>query len=49
MSIGNFKPFENYGIDLKSLKRIYNTQGITFKEKKQALATLICEAKEILK
>ena len=44
-----FKPFENYGIDLKSLKRIYNTQGITFKEKKQALATLICEAKEILK
>lgn len=48
-----FKPFENYGIDVKELKRIYNTQWITFKEKKQALATLICEAKakakEILK
>lgn len=40
-----FKPFENYGIDVKELKRIYNTQGITFKEKKQALETLVCEAK----
>ena len=41
-----FVPFENVGIDLKSLKRIYNTQGITFREKQIALETLICEARE---
>ena len=44
-----FKPFEENGIDVKELKMIYNTQGITFKEKKQALETLVCESKEILK
>ncbi len=39
------KTFEEYGINAKQLKDIYNTKP-TFKEKQKALEMLICEAKE---